>query len=173
MNELRVTQDGSDIGYWFTREQLIFKFIKKIPVGINYVFAQGRNNTKYTNEHRVEFDLMPKFPINDYLTITNRNKLEFRWLENREGVQNRFRQRWGIDIAIEKIPFIKKIYADTEYFINFDSGEFDQNRLIPAAIVLPCFDNADLRIFYMIQHVKRNNNWSSNEIVGTQLSISL
>lgn len=179
--DLRFTDDLSDFSYWQATQRLIFDFIPYLSLGTNYTFLEeqvANSKTKeeeFKHHHRLELEINPHYELKKWVhvNIKNRNRFEFRWIEDQGSDNGRFRQRWELEFPLKRIPAVKSVYINNEYFVAFNRQELNQNRVIPIGINFKIFSKAILSVFYMIQSKKGANDWSSNQIVGTHLFLSV
>ena len=57
-----------------------------------------------------------------------------------------------------------------ELFIDFPRQTINETRIIPVGLTMGVVKGIDLKVYYMIQSQK-GRTWSSNQILGTQLSL--
>lgn len=174
--EFRAFEDASDVGLWYTSQKLIFDYFKNLQFGLNYTYLEnesasprsGKVHSKY--QHRLELEANPHWKWGDWLRIDNRNRVEFRWIQDKGSDNGRYRQRWQVSVPVKNIPKVQKIYANNEVFWLFETGKVNENRLIPLGVSFKVTEKSSLSLFYMIQSRKRGGNWTSNQILGTFLS---
>ncbi len=179
--ELRLIDDVSDFSFWRTTQRLIFDLFPYLSLGTNYTFLEEQVINSKTKEeefkyhHRLELEVSPQYEIKKWVhvNIKNRNRFEFRWIEDQGSDNGRFRQRWELEFPVSKVPRVKSVYINNEFFVAMNRQELNQNRVIPFGINFKVCSKASLSVFYMIQSKKGAHDWSSNQIVGTHLSISL
>lgn len=179
--ELRLIDDVSDFSFWQTTQRLIFDLIPYLSLGTNYTFLEEQIINSKTKEkefkyhHRFELEVNPYYEIKKWIhvKIKNRNRFEFRWIEDHGSDNGRFRQRWELEFPISKVPRVKSVYINNEFFVALNRQELNQNRAVPFGINFKICSKANLSVFYMIQSKKGAHDWSSNQIVGTHLSISI
>jgi len=170
----------SGIGFFIISPQLKYKLFDYLNLGLNYSYielkvnnsAAGRSELNF--QHRVELEANPKFKLGDWVTFTNRNRIEFRWIENKASHNTRYRSKVGISFPLkDKTPIkkLKAIYADTEGFYNAAGKRYEEQRTVPFGLVFNIHKNMDLKIYYMLQAKAGTNqsNWSNNEIFGTHI----
>lgn len=176
--ELRFAEDASDFHFWQTSQKFQFDPIKHLSLGINYTHLQEevldsrtrKDEFKYHN--RLELEINPYFNITDYVKVKNRNRMEFRWIEDRGSDNARFRHLWQVEVPIKGVLILQSVYTNDELFYDFNREQFTQNRWIPGGITLGIYKKNVLRIFYMVQSVKGRPDWSSNQILGTHVELA-
>lgn len=176
--ELRLTEDSSDFHFWQTSQKFQFDPIDHLSLAINYTHLQEEVSDSKTRKsefkvhNRFELEVNPYAAIKDYVKIKSRNRIEFRWIEDRGSDNTRFRQMWQIEVPIKKVPFLQSIYINNELFYDFNREQFTQNRWIPGGVAIKIYEKSLIRIFYMIQSVKGRPDWSSNQILGTHIELA-
>ncbi len=174
--ELRLTNDAGKLGFWQTTQKLQYDFFKYLGLATNYTYLesevanakQTRNEFKY--HHRFELEANPRWAWKDRVKLRNRNRIEFRWIEGRGSDNTRWRTLGEVEVPLRKIPIIKSVYMNDELFIDFPRQTINETRIIPAGLTLGLYQGVDLKVFYMIQ-MQKGSTWSSNQILGTQLSM--
>jgi hypothetical protein len=176
--EGRLNEDLSQDGLYQISEQFKYKLRDDLDLGLNYTYLEQRSvNSKtkievFKYNHRAEIELSPRWKPADWLQIKNRNRLEFRWIEDQGSDNTRFRQRWELVFPIKNAAPVQSIFVNSEYFFDFKQSQIVENRAIPFGVQFKLNDKASLSVFYMIQARKGPLDWSSNQIVGTHLTIS-
>ena len=177
-SQLRFFDDSSDFSLWFTSQRLRFDFFKHLGFGLNHTYIENEVNRttskkQFKYQHRLELEINPRWTLNNFLKIKNRNRFEFRWIEDRGSNNTRFRHRWHLEVPIKQVESIKSIYANNEFFVDFKSREINENRAVPLGISFTTSEKTGFSIFYMIQSKKGSKDWSSNQVLGTKISLSL
>ncbi len=176
-SELRIREDSSNLGLWYTSQRFKVTPLKYAEFGINYTYlesevdlSKGRGN-EWKFQHRLELEVNPKWTFDNGFLLKNRNRLEFRWIEDKGSDNARLRQLWELDIPIKKFEWLKSIFLNNEYFIDFSRQTINENRVIPIGLNFKLPGGVSLQTFYMIQSQK-GKDWRSNQIVGTKWSFS-
>jgi hypothetical protein len=177
--DLRFMNDVTDFDLWFTSQKLIIDPIKHLSLGINYTYLESdtlNSRTKkeeFKQQQRFELEMNPYFNVGRWLKVKNRNRMEFRWIEDKGSDNTRFRHLWHFEVPINKVRFLKSVYANNEIFYEFEREKFAENRATPIGLKFPVFKKTTFQIFYMIQSRKSvRGDWSSNQVLGTYLDIA-
>lgn len=145
--------------------------------GLNYTYLQSRNTSSaatddsYNRQHRAEIEVNPNWFPTDWLKVKMRNRVEFRWIEGQGSDNTRYRQRWMFDVPFKDQLPLKSIYASSEFFYDFAKNEYNENRSIPIGLNFKINKKLGGSLYYMVQSRKGTNDWSSNQILGTLISI--
>lgn len=175
--EFRVFEDASDIGLWYTSQKFSVDAHPYLSLGLNYTYLENEGVNKISKDdefkyqHRLELEVNPHWQYKDWIKLKNRNRMEFRWIEDQGSDNGRYRQMWAVEVPIKNVPVLKSIYVNNELFFDLNKEKYNQNRLIPFGVTLSLPGKSSLQIFYMIQSVKKKD-WSSNQILGSQINIS-
>ncbi len=171
--QVRFIDDISHDGLYLISEQLKYKALDWANLEIHYTYMdvwQSKSN-EFTYQHRLELELNPHKKLSQTIELQNRNRFEFRWIEDKGSDNTRFRQRWGLNFLIPNGKLVKAYFVNNEYFYDFNKALINENRFIPIGIQLPPMGNSKMSLFYMIQS-KRNDDWSQAHVLGTHISIA-
>ncbi len=175
--DMRLMDDAADPRLYLISEQLAYRWSENLNLGLNYTYlesetrlASGEEIFKY--QHRMELEANPHWKPVDWLRIKNRNRVEFRWIEDQGSDNARFRHRWEIEFPLKDKSPLQAFFANNEFFYDFNKGEYSENRAIPLGIKLAISEKASVQVFYMIQSRKGVDDWSSNQIVGTHITVT-
>lgn len=176
-SEMRFFDDAGDFSLWLTTQKLKVDPFKFLSLEAHYTFLQievldsKSGEEEFKNQHRLELEVSPHWTWDERLTISNRNRLTFRWIEGKGSDNGRFRQMWGLSYAPKNVKWLKSVYANDEIFYDFNTRSFNQNRLTPIGFKFPLYGKTTWQLFYMVQFQKKDT-WSSNHILGSQLNIA-
>ncbi len=170
--------------FYSLKTVLKHKFFDAFKLGVNYAwFQHKKNNTvasrsEFKWQQRLEFEVNPvPYKVCEWLTISNRNRIEFRWQEDKGAYNQRTRNLIRFTIPLKDrtpIKQIKSIYFDTEFFYNISEHGYDEQRTIPAGINLALNKNVDFQLYYMIQTKAVSSDLSNrfyNHILGTNITL--
>jgi hypothetical protein len=174
---VRLDDDVSEATFSLISEQLDYQWRPWLGFGLNYSYIsqelgpEGREEFK--DQHRIEFDVSPRFQWDERFYIRNKNRFEWRAMEGRGTDNNRFRQRWDLVFPIKDALPVRSVYVGNEYFYDAAFHEINENRVIPFGIDFKLSERVGLKVFYMVQARKEGADWYSNQIVGTFVTIAL
>lgn len=176
--EARMYNDTNDLGLYYVSQKLSYAAWEHLSLGANYTYLNYRSQNSSGEladdryQHRLEFEANPKFDLSDKLSLTNRNRVEFRWIENKGSYNTRVRHRWTLAYKITDHKPLSNVYCESEFFYNIAENDYDENRTIPLGLTFNLNSKTSLKTFYMIQtKLGSNDNWHANQIFGTQLSL--
>lgn len=176
--EGRLSEDVSQDALYQLSEQLRYKLRDDLDLGLNYTYLEQRvvhsktKDEEFKYHHRAEIEVSPRWKPADWLQIKNRNRFEYRWIEDQGSDNTRFRQRWELVFPIKNAAPVHSVFVNSEYFFDFKQSQIIENRAIPFGIQFKINDKASLSVFYMIQARKGPLDWSSNQVVGTHVTVS-
>ncbi|HSA31324.1 MAG TPA: DUF2490 domain-containing protein [Candidatus Omnitrophota bacterium] len=161
--------------------QAKYDFIKNLSFGTNYTYILDRKfnssagKSEYLDQHRLELEANPYYKIGDWLKFDNRNRVEFRWIENNGSYNTRSRHRVRLTFPLVKdlLPKQDGIYMDSEFFYNYAEHSYDENRSVPLGIKFNLSEQLGLSLFYMVRSQKSvsTGEWSTSHVLGTNFSI--
>lgn len=169
--------DAGNFSYYAVSPKLKYDAWKYVSLGMNYTYqeaksfntVEGHSEFKYT--HRWEWEVNPHFDITPWLKFSNRNRLELRWIEDQGYHNTRSRHLIGFEVPIKNAGLLKAAYIDNEFFYNYKTDRYDENRATPLGLKFKLNDNVSLKLYYTIQ-TKKTNTWSANEALGTMVTVN-
>ncbi len=176
--DLRFMEDSSRLRLWFTSQKLQINPVEWFGFVIAHTYLENsavNSQTKtreFVSQHRLELEANPKWKVSPWLTVKNRNRVEFRWIEDKGSDNTRTRHMVELEFPVKKNPVVKSIYTNSEIFVDFNRHTINENRAIPIGINFNLYKKSTFSIFYMIQSQKGARDWSSNQILGTQVSLN-
>jgi hypothetical protein len=170
--EARLRNDAERLEIFLLSPQVQWKFSKNLNLQFNYTYIGSRGATRddFAVQHRAEFEVNPHWSVGGWLKIQNRNRMEFRWIEDNGPDNPRLRNRLRFLFPLKGIGPLTSLFADTEWFYNFDQDKHDEQRTIPVGLNFKVNDLVNFQTFYMIQHTK-TDTWKSNQILGTMFTV--
>ncbi|OGW85718.1 MAG: hypothetical protein A3C35_02255 [Omnitrophica bacterium RIFCSPHIGHO2_02_FULL_46_11] len=176
--ELRFLDDVSDFGFWQASQKLQLDPIKYLQLGVNYTYLQNEavdTKTKkkdFKSHHRLELEINPYYQVTHWLKFKTRNRLEFRWIEDAGSDNARFRHMDELEFPLKHLGPLQSIYANNEFFVDFNRERIVENRVIPIGLTFKLYKKTTFKIFYLIQSKRGSRDWSSNQVLGSQLSLA-
>lgn len=174
--EGRIYNDVEDLGLYLGSLRVTYDYIDHLQFGTNYTYINYKSRSSndilgdWRFQHRAEVEVNPYFNIGDHLKVSIRNRMEFRWIENRGSYNTRFRHRWTFAYPLKDMGILKKVYANTEFMYNLAEHTYDENRTVPLGLTFRINDKTSLNTFYMIQTKKGSDDWAASHILGTMFS---
>ncbi|PIQ85052.1 MAG: hypothetical protein COV74_10670 [Candidatus Omnitrophica bacterium CG11_big_fil_rev_8_21_14_0_20_45_26] len=175
--DVRFTDDWSHVGLWFTRQQVRINPWKHLGFNVAYTYLEtevqnaAKTQNEYKYHHRLELELNPSWNLPNDWKLSNRNRVEFRWIEDKGSDNTRFRQLWELEVPVKKLR-IESVYLNNELFYDFSTQKFNEDRITPFGVKIKVCSKAYLKLFYLIQCKKGARDWSSNQVFGTQVGVT-
>ena len=140
--------------------------------GMNYTYINFKSQGEFKYQHRVELEFNPQVKIADRIMVKNRNRLEYRWIENKGDDNTRSRHRLEFNFPLN-LSIAKSFYASNEFFYDFRNDKYNENRGIPCGLKFKIHDRASMKLFYMVQSKRSADKWSTNHVIGSHIVMSL
>lgn len=168
--ETRWDDNSSHFQLALISPQVDYKILPYTRAGLNYTFIRSDSfDPDYQDQHRLEPQISNSFPLLDRLHLVTRNRMEFRWIDGKEEVDQRIRSRIGLEYELKDLGPLTGIYANNEIFYDITAGRFNENRAVPFGIEFTLNKNVTLDVFSMIQSVEQPHGWKQNYILGTHI----
>lgn len=168
----RMVEDVSEQKLWLGSLRYKFKAYKNLQFGLGYTYLDVRNidANSWTHQHRLEFAVNPKFKFDENWTLSLRNRLEVRFIKDRDDSSACFRHRIQLSRPIELGP-LTNYYANVELFYLLDLDKVNEVRTIPLGTGIQLNESIKLNLFYMIQSKRAGStsNWNNGHTLGTNL----
>ena len=175
--QARLKNNAKDLSFSLVSPQLRLDVHKNLTLGFNYTYL----NTTVTNSsaeeefkfhHRLELEFNPHWNLTEYFKLNIRNRMEFRWIEDKGSDNPRFRSQWTVEFPIKNHEPLKAFYTNSEFFYDMSDHRYKENWTVPAGLKFKVNDKTTLSVFYMIQSLLGSDDWSSNQILGSHLFVS-
>lgn len=173
--QLRLKEDASKLGLYFISEKLTFDYFEHLGLGINYTYLETRatastsTDKDYKTHHRLELEANPHWMLWDWLNLSVRNRVEYRWIEEHGSFNTRFRQNWKLSKSLD-IKWLNSVYASSEVFYDFANHQLNEYRNIPIGVTFPVNKKVSMNVYYMVQSLLGAEDWSSKQILGTNVT---
>jgi len=174
VSQLRFNDDSSRLFAFGVTPQVTYKASPYLRLGMNYTYLPAKlpGESDFLDQHRWESEINPRWPVNEWLTLDLRNRFELRWLEGRAGTNERLRHRPQATFHLKGFGPLESIYINNEFFYDFDTNQYKQNRLVPLGLNFRLNSNTVFSTYYMWWSVRGGDDWKRSHVLGTQLSLS-
>ena len=174
LGQVRLYNNSSELLQYALSQQVVVDLNRFLRTGVNYTFlpTRGSEGDDFIDQHRVELEFTPRWPINDRLTLDLRNRLEIRWIEGFSGTNERVRNRLGVSYELRNTGLLHSIFATEEIFYPLADAELTQNRLTPIGLRFRLNEHVGFSTYYMLQSIKRAGDWNNAHVIGTQFLFS-
>lgn len=145
-----------------------------LGLGASVLSIEKGDTGSYYAQARPELELNPFFSLGDEWKLHFRNRVESRWNEFAGDPLIRTRHRVKLTWTGLDLGPLSGFYMNNEWFIDWESGRWSEDRLIPAAFTFDLGDSgAHLDLFYMLRFADRGSGWERDHVFGTFLRWSL
>ena len=169
----RLVDDVKEENVWVGSLRYNYALNSTLQLGLAYTYLDVRNvdTDTWTHQQRVEFDFNQKFKISEAWTLTFRNRMEVRFIEDRSDSSSRFRHRIQLSRPVEIGP-ICSYYTNIEGFYILDTEKINEVRTVPIGLDFKMNEKTHLSLFYMIQsnRVGSTASWNHGHVLGTNLT---
>lgn len=168
----RIVDDVTEEKLWLGSLRYKFKAHSNLELGFGYTYLDVRNveADNWTHQNRLEFEVNPRFKLSESWTLSLRNRMEVRFIEDRSDSSSRFRHRTQLCRPLEFGP-VSDYSASVELFYLLDLNKINEVRTVPLGIGMKLTESTKLNLFYMIQsqRVGSTTSWSHGHALGTNL----
>ena len=172
--QIRIRDDAGELFYHEYRQGVRWKPSNFLQVGLNYLFARNESSGKPLEEHTGELDVTPKATVKGF-NLSVRGRLALRTIQRSAG-----EQEWQLRVMPKIAHSIslggRKItpYVADDLFYEYTRDAWNQNRLfLGVSVPLGHLTGAAVAVdvHYMLQSQLGAQDWNSNHVLGTQLSV--
>ena len=177
-SDARFYNDAKDVGLYLASPRFQYKLFDNFDMELHYTYLGFKKNTPsagrslFNYQHRAELELNPHWEVGEWLKVHVRNRMEYRWIEDQGSDNTRYRHRWQFTFPLKGLGPLRSVYLNSEFFIDQAKEDYTENRAVPLGLNFRLSDKTKLQVFYMIQMKKGQEDWSSNQILGTHLIMS-
>jgi hypothetical protein len=168
--ELRMNNNITEVGTYFTELGLNYRFSKKVRLSGNYRFmVRSKNDGTYSNRHRYYFDLAYREKIKS-VTVSFRTRFQSQYADIYSSAEGKIPEYYLRNKLTIKYAVTKKVtpYISAELFTplcNVDGITIDNVRY--SGGVEYEFSRAHtLDLFYMLQQEYNVKNTETDHIIG-------
>ena len=173
LTDTRFNNDFRRVGLNFISPRVKYKAHDNLDLQLNLTYLTVRSNSRddFGFQYRIEPEINPHFALTDWLKVYFRNRTEFRWIENQGSYNTRYRGRLRFTVPVKDMGALKSFFADSEFFYDFAENDHTEQRTTPVGVNFALTEKTDLQLFYMIQHKRGVDDWNSNQVLGSMLTV--
>lgn len=166
--EYRFKDDMSQHFYSHYDFGVAYNWKEWIDLGFNYRYVDAKGSSGWTDEHRPHANLILKWKLDNF-KLSNRCRLEYRV---REAAADswRYRNLFTVKLPLEFTKFNISPYVADEFFVDFDEGELNENRIYIGASA-KFSEHINGSLYYVLQSKKPAGDWTNINVLGTKLGI--
>lgn len=143
----------------------------QLQANVSVLEAYNADETAILDWTRFEFEVNPTFRLSDSLTLSFRDRFEWRWRHGGD-YSTRIRLRPQLDWTLRKEGLFRGLYANNEVFYDFTQDRVTENRLTPLGVLLRPNDHLDLRLFYLWRSTRAGQGWRNYHGLGVQAALN-
>lgn len=143
----------------------------QLQANLSRVSAYDAEETTDIDWTRFELEVNPTFRLTDSLTLSFRDRLEWRWRHGGD-YSTRLRFRPQLDWTLRKEGVFRGIYANNEVFYDFTQDRATENRLTPLGILLRPNDHLEIRLYALWRTTRGPQGWKNYEVLGMQAGLN-
>jgi len=143
----------------------------QLQANVSVLEAYNADETAILDWTRFEFEVNPTFRLSDSLTLSFRDRFEWRWRHGGD-YSTRIRIRPQLDWTLRKEGLFRGLYANNEVFYDFTQDRVTENRLTPLGVLLRPNDHLDLRLFYLWRSTRGGQGWRNYHGLGVQAALN-
>ena len=168
--ETQVADSEPRLNRWVQAGRFTVKPWEHLWLGANYTVTEklGLNPTTHAefarDEHRLELEALPRFPLTDTARLVGRIRVERRWRDNAPD-DWRFRMRWEPAIEVKDCGPLRELFVQAEYLHDLSHNRSSEWRIVPAGTGWHITDQLSLRAFYMWDTVRARPDWAVSHIL--------
>lgn len=176
LGQIRAREEHGEVNGYLLSQRFELAAHENLALAAAHTWLPFKTATGgWQDQQRVELEANPRITFARNWTVSLRNRIEFRWVEDFFETSNRLRHRPQIARQLHNLGPLRTIYASNEIFYDLDQHDLNQNRLIPFGLGFKLHEKVGLNLYYMIQSVKpgrASSDWNHLHIVGTHWSLA-
>jgi hypothetical protein len=169
----RLTDGSTDFSLYRFGQGAAGNPLSWLRAAATYRYGERDARGEFRSQQRGEFQLTPHWPIGRHMTMSFRNRLELRWGDGVDGMNERTRHRIRLTVPTPQWNAVRAVYFSNEVFYDFDRDDLSENRLVPLGVRIPLHDRAGLRFGYMLRSARSGGAWATGHILYTGLSLRI
>jgi hypothetical protein len=119
----------------------------------------------------LEFELQPRFKINDILAYSGRNRFEYLMDDNFNNLNERFRHRSSFRTDIFK-DHLGTLISQVEVFYDFNASKINQFRTTPLGLAQK-YGPVSIAFLPMLLSLKSGQQWNTSLVGVIELGFDL
>jgi len=164
--QTRFYNDSSDFSLRRIGQVLSSDPLPWLRVGVAYRYTEAKDSAgAWRHQHRGELQVTPRYRLTDRVSVSLRNRLEWRAAEGRMRLQ--------LNVATPKGKAVRGFYVSNELFHRLDQGVIYENRVVPLGLRFALHETVVLRVFYLLRSVRGTDSWRHAHVLGTALGVAL
>ncbi len=172
--EARLNDGVDTLHTWIASPRLRYDVGPRFHMQMNTTWFEALNGpqTAAIRAFRLELEANPSLPLGEDFMFSMRNRYEWRWRSDPNAYDTRIRIRPQLDWVMARDGLFRGLYANNEFFYDFDQNRFSENRLTPLGATFRPSREVELRIFYLWRRTASGTRWFTYHALGVQSAIS-
>lgn len=172
--QTRFYNDSSDFSLGRIGQAVSSDPLPWLRVGVAYRYTEAKDSAgAWRHQHRGEFQVTPRYRLTDRVSVSLRNRFEWRTAQGANEVHEVLRMRLQLNVATPEWKAVRGFYVGNECFHSFDQEVIYENRVVPLGLRFPLHEKAVLRVFYLLRSVRGTDAWRHAHVLGTALRVAL
>jgi len=166
--DLRADQGFGEIHTWILSPRVRYALNEtwQLQANLSVLEALNPDETARADALRLEFEVNPTFRLGDTVTLSLRDRLEWRWREGGDDYAVRLRVRPQLDWTLRREGVFRGLYANLESFFDFEQKAYAEQRLVPLGLVFRPWEHGELRCYYILRTVRARVGWRDYDGLG-------
>jgi len=170
--QLRARDFYNELQRWQGSAKLNYQWFEHTSLSLGFATLEdniGRTGSQI--EYRIYPAISHTVALTTSLDLKIRNRIDFRKREFEEDFANRSRHRIGLQYDLPDWGPLDYVFASDEFYINWDTGNLDQNRIIPAGLGFRISETLTMEAYYLLRLDDNGGRWDRTHVLGTHLKI--
>jgi hypothetical protein len=172
--DLRADDGVGDVHTWIVSPRVRYDLDAtwQLQANLSALETLNADETVRADWLRLEFEVNPTFRLNDALTLSFRDRVEWRWRDGGDEYTTRIRVRPQLDWTLRNAGLFRGLYANNEVFFDFNQERVTENRLTPLGLTLRPWENGELRCFYLHRTTRGPDGWRDYDGFGVSAAFN-
>jgi hypothetical protein len=176
--EVWISGQGPNPTYWQSTARVRYKGIPYVWIGAGYSYIENQTANSHGQavslyQNRAEFEVSPHFELTNGWRFLNRNRVEFRWIEDAPEESTRTRNLFEVIYPLKLPAPFEDMFSSAEIFYNWTIMRFTEYRLSPVGFDIKLSSHASLRTYYTWREVLSSGEWNTTQVFWTVLNLRL
>lgn len=172
--DLRVTDAVGEVATTMISPRVRYDLTPHWSAQVNttWLEAQAADSRGRTELLRLELELNPRAALTERLTFSSRNRVELRFIEQVDGVNERVRIRPQLDYATPWAGIVHGVFMNNEVFYDLDQRRITENRLTPFGLTFRPSPMLELRAYHLWRHTRLGREWFDFHALGLLANVN-
>jgi hypothetical protein len=149
-----------------------------LALGLNYTYLDNQSlqpdgSAIWRGQNRIELEATPHWDHPSGFRVSNRNRIEVRWIEDQADENYRSRHLLELGWPVKLPKPLSGAFSGGELFYDWTRGRITEWRVSPAGVDLRLCPRASLRVYYTWREATSSDTWTTSHVVWTVLNLKL